>query len=324
MANISSFSVLEKLDSAPNCTEQTPAPIFKTPSPFWNQDSGFRRPRQMREPTPDPLTLYPYRYPDLSCATGLNHNYLSLNASSRYLTSKFLVNDPNIGRGAYYWSYLTSEVADGPAKGFRNPHHLQTDPFLASYYYRGAVQDGLRRDIPSEEIKTGLHRKRPGEEAHWYHGPHKKRILHDSKKRHYVTNNPVSGAPLYAESNTNNHHQPMSGESNDGVNQTREKLPLLDGREDSEKHQTDTSTLPESSSSVLCVLHRFVEGSLVELESGRLKCVEDLQMKDFEQCAEQHPELRLERFTVLKIKPSHTPAVLLHVEIERDHSQVNT
>lgn len=324
MTNISSFSVLEKLDSVPNCNEQ-PAPIFKTPSPFWNQESVFRRPRQAREPTPDPLTLYPYRYPDLPCATGLSHMYStlnvnSMNASNRYLTSKFLANDPHIGRGTYYCSYLTSE------DGLRN--HPQTDPFLASYYYRGAVQDVLRRDFPNEEIKMGLHKKRPREETYWYHGPHKKRILLGSKKRHYVKNNPLSGTLLYEDLN-NNHQRPtlnpsMSEESKDGENQTREELPLLDGREDAEKHQGNTSTGSESSSPVLCVLHRFVEGSLVELEGGRLKRVEDLRMEDLEQCAEQHPELKLERFTVLTITPSHTPAVLLHVKIERDHSQVNT
>ncbi|KAI7795543.1 uncharacterized protein LOC130571630 [Triplophysa rosa] len=329
MANMSSFSVLEKLDSMPNCNEQPPAPIFKTPSPFWNQESVFRRPRHVREPTPDPLTLYPYRYPDLSCATGLNHIYSSLNvnsmnASNRYLTSKYLVNDPNIGRGTYYCSYLTSEVEDG----LRNPHHPQTDPFLASYYYRGAVQDVLRRDVPSEEINTGSQKKRPREETYWYHGPEKKRILHGSKKRHYVKNNQLSGSLQYAESNKNNHHQPtlnpsMFEQSKDGENQTREELPLLDGREDAEKHQRNQSTHSESSSPVLCVLHRFVEGSLVELEGGRLKRVEDLRMEDLEQCAEQHPELKLERFTVLKITPSRTPAVLLHVEIERDHSQLS-
>ncbi|KAA0707916.1 hypothetical protein E1301_Tti009606 [Triplophysa tibetana] len=330
MTNMSSFSVLEKLDSMPNCNEQPPAPIFKTPSPFWNQDSMFRRPRHVREPGPDPLTLYPYRYPDLSCATGLNHMYSSLNvnsmnANNRYLTPKYLVNDPNIGRGTYYCSYSTSEVKDG----LRNPHHPQTDPFLASYYYRGAVQDVLRRDVQSDEIKMGLQKKRPREETYWHHGPEKKRILQGSKKRHYVKNNQLFGSLQYAESNKNNHNQPPLNpstleQSKGGETQTREELPLLDGREDAEKHQRNTSTHSESSSPVLCMLHRFVQGSLVELVGGRLKRVEDLRMEDLEQCAEQHPGLKLERFTVLRITPSHTPSVLLHVEIERDHSQVNT
>nr|XP_055039616.1 uncharacterized protein LOC129427259 isoform X1 [Misgurnus anguillicaudatus] len=338
MANTSSFSV-------PNCNEQSSAPVFKTPSPFWNQDSVFRRPKHIRESTSDVtdgFPLYPYgcdfsslRNPDISYATGLNQIYSSMNPSSTYITpsSKLLVSDPNalhgIGRGTYHWSYLASGVEDG----FRNLHNPQIDPFLASYYYRGAVRDVLQGDVSSEKTESGMkNNKRARGEKYWYHRPQKQGILHSFRKdsaRHCVKNNPLLGSLLYTDTNKNNNHNPNLNHfspatpvsKRNGENQTREELPLLDWREDADKnnHQTNTST--QTSSSVLCVLHRFVEGSLVELESGRLKRIEDLQMEDLEQCAELHPDLKLERLTVLKIMPSHKPALLLHVTLERDHSQ---
>ncbi|XP_051531317.1 uncharacterized protein LOC127427653 [Myxocyprinus asiaticus] len=354
-----SSSVLETLDSVQNCNEQSSEPIFKTPSPFWNQDSVFRRPKHLRESTPDvatdAFTLYPYRCdvasisnPELSCVIGANqiHPSLSLNlSSSRYLTpsSKILVNDPNrlhsIGRGTSYLSYLTSEVGDGYAKGFRNLHGSQIDQFPA--YYRGVVRD-LRRDILSEDIKMGMETQRY---SHWYHGPEKQRIIHRSKRDHeklYVKNNPFLSSFLYTDSHKeyfkdsteNNHHQMLTLDHSkhyvpeeskwDDEKQTREELLVWRGNAEKHNRQTNSSTHSKSSSSALCVLHRFVEGSLVELEGGRLKRVEDLKMEDLEQCAELHPELRLRRLIVLNITPSHTPELsCLHVKLEHDHSQLS-
>ncbi|XP_051528128.1 uncharacterized protein LOC127425885 [Myxocyprinus asiaticus] len=183
--------------------------------------------------------------------------------------------------------------------------------------------------------------------SHWYHGPENQRILHRSKRDHeklYVKNNPVLGSLLYTDShkeyfkhNTEYNHQQMRALDNSthymaeeskwgGEKQTREELPLLVWRGDAEKHNhhINSSTHSKSSSSALSVLHRFVEGSMVELEGGRLKRVEDLKMEDLEQCAELHPELRLSRFTVLNITPSHAPALsCLHVKLEHDHSQLS-
>ncbi|XP_051768450.1 uncharacterized protein LOC127522475 [Ctenopharyngodon idella] len=343
--NTGSFSVLEKWDSVPNSNEQSSEHIFKTPSPFWNQELIFRRPRHVRESTPDTVTdafnLYNYR-----CGANQIHPSLSQNPTScRYLppSSKLFVTDPNtlhsIGRGTSYWSYLTPEV--GLVKGFRKLQNPQIDPSSASYFYTGVVRDVLKRDIPTEEVKMCMQKERP-RYSHWYHKPQSQRICSKrDSERHYVKNNPLLGSLLYTDSNKEhfkqntmyNHHQPLDfNRSTHAVPEEskwqsekhkREELPLLVWRGDAEKHnyQSNTSTPSKSSSSALWILRRFVEGSLVELEGGRLKRVEDLRTEDLEQCAQLHPELMLKRFTVLKITPSHTPALsCLHVEIEHDHS----
>ncbi|KAF4107094.1 uncharacterized protein LOC131549599 [Onychostoma macrolepis] len=360
--NTSSSSVFEKWDSVPN--EQPSEPIFKIPSPFWNQDLIYRRSRQVRESTPDVVTdgfnMYTYRCdlgpvtsPDLSCVIGANqiHPSPSLNStSSRYLSpsSKLLVSDPNalhsIGRGTSYWSYLTPEVGHGLVKGFRKLHNPQIDPLPASYFYRGFVRDTLRRDIPNEEVKMCMQKERP-RYSHWYHEPQSQRICSKRDRgRHYEKNNPLLGSLLHTDYNKEyfkhnikyNHHQPLNlNDSTHAVpeesqreseTQTRKELPLLVWRGEAEKHnlQTNTSSQSKSSSSALWVLRRFAEGTLVELEGGRLKRVEDLKMEDMEQCAQLHPGLMLKRFTVLKMIPSHTPTLsCLCVEIEHDHSELS-
>lgn len=358
MAKNTSSSSVEKWDSVPN--EQLSEPIFKTPSPFWNQDLIFRRSRQVRESTPDVVTdgfnLYTYRCDlgsvttsNLPCVIGANqiHPSQSLNSpSSRYLppSSKLPVADPNtlhgIGRGASYWSYLTPEVGHGLVKGFRKLHNPQIDPLSASFYYRGVVRDSLRRDIPTEGVKMCMQKERP---RYWYHEPQSQRIY--SKRDHYVKNNPLLGSLLHTDCNKEyfkhnveySHHQPLDlNRSSHAMpdelklqseKQRREELPQLVWSEEAGKHshQTNTSTHSTSSSSALLFLRRFAEGSLVELEGGRLKRVEDLKMEDLERCAQLHPELRLKRFTVLKMTPSHTQTLsCLHVEIEHDQSQVST
>ncbi|KAL1266046.1 hypothetical protein QQF64_004073 [Cirrhinus molitorella] len=180
--------------------------------------------------------------------------------------------------------------------------------------------------------------------AHWYHEPQSQRICSKrDRERHYVKNNPLLGSLLHADSNKEyfkhnteySHQQHLdSNYSSNAVpegsklqsEQRREGLPLLVWREEAEKHsrQTNTSTHSASSSSALWFLRRFAEGSLVELEGGRLKRVEDLKMEDLERCALLHPELMLKRFTVLKMTPSHNPTLsCLQVEIEHDHSQLS-
>ncbi|XP_026076846.1 uncharacterized protein LOC113055089 [Carassius auratus] len=362
MAKNKSSSILEKWDSAP--IEQSSEPIFKTPSPFWNQDLIFRRSRQVRESTPDVVTggfnFYSYSCdpgpvttPDLSCVIGGNpiHPSQSLNSPSRrYLppSSKLLVTDPNmlhsLGRSTSYWNYSTPEVGHGPVKGFRKLENPQIDPLSASYFYRGVVRDMLRSDIPTEEVKSCMQRERP-RYSHWYHEPQNQRICSKrDHERHYVKNNPLLGSLLHTDSNREyfkhnmeyNHHQQLDlnysthavpEESKQESEKLKsEELPLLVWREEAEKHnqQTNTSTHPKSSSSALRVLRRFAEGSLVELEGGRLKRVEDLKMDDLERCAQLHPELTLRRFTVLKMTPSNTPTLsCLHLEIEHDHSQLS-
>ncbi|XP_052466286.1 uncharacterized protein LOC128022607 [Carassius gibelio] len=362
MAKNKSSSILEKWDSAP--IEQSSEPIFKTPSPFWNQDLIFRRPRQVRESTPDVVTggfnFYSYSCdlgsvttPDLSCVIGGNpiHPSQSLNSPSRrYLppSSKLLVTNPNmlhsLGRSTSYWNYSTPEVGHGPVKGFRKLENPQIDPLSASYFYRGVVRDTLRSDIPTQEVKSCMQRERP-RYSHWYHEPQNQRICSKrDHERHYVKNNPLLGSLLHTDSNREyfkhnmeyNHHQQLDlnysthavpEESKQESEKLKsEELPLLVWREEAEKHnqQTNTSTHPKSSSSALRVLRRFAEGSLVELEGGRLKRVEDLKMDDLERCAQLHPELTLRRFTVLKMTPSNTPTLsCLHLEIEHDHSQLS-
>ncbi len=354
--NTSSSSVFEKWDSVPN--EQPSEPIFKTPSPFWNQDLIYRRSRQVREPTPvvtDGFNVYTYRCdlgpvtsPDLSCVIGANqiHHSPSLNStSSRYVSpsSKLLVSNPNtlhsIGSGTSYWSHLTPEVGHGLVKGFRKLHNPQIDPLSASYFYRGFVRDTLRRDIPNEEVQMCMQKERP-RYSDWYHEPQSQRRDHG---RHYVKNNPLLGSLLHTDSTKQyfkhnieyNHHQPLNlnnptyavpeESQRESEKQTRKELPLLVWREEAEKHnlQTNTTSSQSKSSSALWSLRRFAEGTLVELEGGQLKRVEDLKMEDLEQCSLLHPELTLKRFTVLKRTPSPTPTLsCLHVEIEHDHSQV--
>nr|XP_017213765.1 uncharacterized protein LOC101886356 [Danio rerio] len=341
-----SSSILEKWDSLPSCNEQLPEPIFKTPSPFWNQDIIFKRPRQ--EYTPDAVreayNLYTYRCdlgsrvsPDLRFGAAQTHSSLSLNSSnSRYLppSSELLVTDPNMlhfGRGPSYWRYFTPEAGYGLVKGFRKLRNPQTDTLPASYFYRGVNRDVLRRDFPMEETQTGMQKHRL-RYSHCYQEPQSQRV--SSKRdceRYYVKTNPLLGSLLHADpskelfkynSEHSQHH--LLGFSNDAgaEKKTSEGLPLLLWSGDAQKRSRNAHV--KSSSSALWVLRRFVEGSLVELEGGRLKRVEDLRTEDLELCAQLHPELMLKRFTVLKIIPSHTPALSsLRVQIEHDYSQLS-
>ncbi|KAK3512459.1 hypothetical protein QTP70_012999 [Hemibagrus guttatus] len=99
---------------------------------------------------------------------------------------------------------------------------------------------------------------------------------------------------------------------------TRDEHPLL-ARSEKAGEQQDLA-LPSSQ-----LLSRFFEGSLIELDGGRLKRVEDLQVEDFECCTASCPELSLTRFTVKKITCSDKPGLIcLGVEVDDNlHSKIS-
>lgn len=101
----------------------------------------------------------------------------------------------------------------------------------------------------------------------------------------------------------------------------RDEHPLLARSEKVETQEQQELALPSSQH-----LSRFFEGSLIELDRGQLKRVEDLQLEDFECCTASCPELSLTRFTVKKITCSEKPGqIYLEVEVDDNlQSKVHT
>ncbi|KAG9332554.1 hypothetical protein JZ751_014652 [Albula glossodonta] len=64
---------------------------------------------------------------------------------------------------------------------------------------------------------------------------------------------------------------------------------------------------PPASQPPPVLLPHFAKGSVIELSSGRLKLVEELQTEDFMLCADTSPEFHLSSCTVLLISPSPAP-----------------
>lgn len=115
--------------------------------------------------------------------------------------------------------------------------------------------------------------------------------------------------PVIHQSGSNN--EPLKSETEVTM---RNEHPLLARSENAKTQEQQELALPSSQ-----VLLRFFKGSLIELDRGRLKRVEDLQIEDFEYCTASCPKLSLTRFTVKKIICSDKPGLIcLEVEVN-DH-----
>ncbi|TRY57446.1 hypothetical protein DNTS_031432, partial [Danionella cerebrum] len=180
--------------------------------------------------------------------------------------------------------------------------------------------DPLRRGHLTEEVVQ----KERQRYSRWYYEPQSQRICSKNYKPHL-------GSLLHARKeldsvfkhdqklNFGHFSHTLSEESKWRCEkQISQELPLLLWRGETHKQPINTGTFPKSR-----LLWRFAGGSLVELEGGRLKHVEDLRTEDLEQCARLHPELMMKRFSVLKITASGTSWFSwLQVEIEQDCLQL--
>ncbi|KAI5614470.1 hypothetical protein C0J50_9057 [Silurus asotus] len=356
----------KKRNSGVDANEAPAEPVFKTPSPFWNQNI-FRRPRRIREPATvsyidlHSAAAYHPLWTEASCASNqvllhplrdtvapfpswgpyCENSEQLLGVSNQNRNDSMSVHD--FYGASSYWSYLhLTEQRDllfksyGRVSNQCKPKIIKPVPrSLASHYTKkvllnvGSVDQWDER-LQNESAKT------------------------DSKtrKRNYLREGMRESSGHIAESGTDLsihkycsefkdlsqaratktedvqcqrfpviHQSCNNVQLNSGIEVTmRNEHPLLARGEKAETQEQRELVLPSSQ-----LLSRFFEGSLIELDGGRLKRVEDLQLEDFECCTASCPELSLTRFTVKKITSSDKPGVMcLEVEVDDNpHSKIS-
>ncbi|KAM9444389.1 uncharacterized protein Hap1MRO34_025426 [Clarias gariepinus] len=353
-----------------NSDEAPGEPVFKTPSPFWNQNN-FRRSRRTREPTnvsyidlhsaatyhplwtdaPNQVLLHPLgdngTFPSWSPYFEggeqlLGHNRTDpMNVHDVYGTSS-------------YWSYVPlTEQRDLLLKSYGRfssqfkPKIIKPVPrTLASHYTRRVLQKDIPRGQFDVENVTG---------AQWEETPQNESAKNETRmrKRNYTREGIKQNSAQFAESgmDLSRHkyysdfkdlsqarttktenlqdqqfpviHQPCSSneQPKSGTEVTmRDEHPLLARSEQTDTQEQQKLALPSSQ-----LLSRFFQGALIELDGGRLKRVEDLQLEDFECCTASCPELSLTRFIVKKIMFSDKPGLIcLEVEVDDNlHSKIS-
>lgn len=364
----------KKRNSNENSNEVPAEPVFKTPSPFWNQNN-FRRTRRTREPTTvsyidlQSAATYPSLWTDASCAAnqvllhplGDNGTFSSwgpfiANREQLLGVTHHHRNDPMSVHDFYgsssYWNYVPlTEERDLLLKGYgrfssqSKPKIIKPIPrSLACHYTRrasdkdsprgqfdmGSLSDAQWEErLQNESAKTDMRmkkRKYTREGINQNPGHFAEAGTDLSRHKYYSEFRDLSQAKASKTEDLQRQWFPVihqSGANNEqlksGTEVTmRDEHPLLTR---SEKAETQERALPSSQ-----LLSRFSEGSLIELNGGRLKPVEDLQLEDFECCTASCPELSLTRFTVNKITCSDKPGLIcLEVEVADNlHSKVNT
>lgn len=367
----------KKSNLSENSNEAPAEPVFKTPSPFWNQNN-FRRPRRTRDPaTVSYIDLHSAAtYHPLWTDAGWASNQVLLHPlgdnrtfspwgpyfeSSEQLlgASHHNRNAPMTSHDFYgassYWNYVpVTEQRDllfkthGRYSNQSKPKIIKPIPqSLASHYTRrvlhkdfprgqfdvGSVGDGQWEErLQNESAKTDMRkrkRKYIREGINQDSGHFAEAGTDLSRHKYYSEFRDLSQARAAKTEDLQCQrfpviHQPCANNEQlkSGTEGTmRDEHPLL-GR--SEKAETQEQQELALSSAHL--LSRFFEGSLIELNGGQLKRVEDLQLEDFECCTASCPELSLTRFTVKKITCSDKPG-LICLEVEVDdylHSKVHT
>lgn len=362
----------KKRNSRENSNEAPDEPVFKMPSPFWNQ-SNFRRSRRTREPANisymdlhSAATYHPM-WSDAGCQSNqvllqpLGGNGTFSSWDPYFERSEQLLgvthhnrSDPMSVHDFYgassYRSYIPlTEQRDLLVKSYgRFSNQYKTKIIkpvprsLASHYTRRV----LHKDFPSGQLDVGGMRG-----AQW-----NERLQNESaktdiriRKRNYIQGiKPNSGHFTEAETALSRHkyysefrdsatktedlqhqqfpviHQFCSNNEQMKIGTemtTRDEHPLLARSEKATRQEQQELALPSSQH-----LSRFFEGSLIELDGGRLKRVEDLQLEDFECCTASCPALSLTRFAVKKITCSYKPG-LICLEVEVDNylrSKVHT
>lgn len=360
----------KKRNSRENSNEAPDEPVFKMPSPFWNQ-SNFRRSRRTREPANisymdlhSAATYHPM-WGDAGCPSnqvllqplGGNGTFSSWDPyfeRSEQLLGVTHHNKSDFYGASSYRSYIPlTEQRDLLVRSYgRFSNQYKTKVIkpvprsLASHYSRRV----LHKDFPSGQLDVGGMRG-----AQW-----DARLQNESSKtdiRIWKRNNTRgvqqnSGHFTEAETALSRHKyysefrdlsQVGAAKTEDLQHQqfpvihqfcsnneqmksgtevtTRGEHPLLARSEKPKRQEQQELALPSSQ-----LLSCFFEGSLIELDGGRLKRVEDLQLEDFECCTASCPALSLTRFTVKMITCSYKPG-LICLEVEVDNylrSKVHT
>lgn len=367
----------KKRNSRESSNEAPAEPVFKTPSPFWNQNN-FRRPRRTREPATvsyidlhSAATYHPL-WTDAGCASnqvllhplGDNGTFSSwgpyFESSEQLLGASHhnrndLMNVHDFYGPSSYWSYI--------------PLTEQRDLLVKSYgrfsnQYKPKIIKPIPRSLQSHYTRRALHKDSPRGQsevggvrgAQWDERLQNESAKTDMRmgKRNYVREGLKQNCSHAAEDGTDlsrhKYYSEFRNLSQAGAPKTedlqhqrfpvihqfcsnneqlksgteltmRDEHPLLARSETAETQKQQELALPSSQ-----LLSRFFEGSLIELDGGRLKCVEDLQLEDFECCTASCPELRLTRFTVKRITCSYKPGLMcLEVEVDDNlHSKVHT
>ncbi|XP_026791141.3 uncharacterized protein LOC113539537 [Pangasianodon hypophthalmus] len=366
----------KKRNSTDNSNEAPAEPVFKTPSPFWNQNN-FRRSRRTREPATvsyidlqSAATYHPL-WTDAGCASnqvllhplGDNGTFPSwgpyfeggeqlLGVSNNNRNDLMSVHD--FYGASSYWSYVPlAEQRDLLFKSygwFSNQYKPKIIKPVPRSLVSHCTRSVLQKDFPRGQIDVGSVRG-----AQWDEKLQNESAKNDMRmrKRNYIREGMKQNSGQFAESGTDlsrhkyyskfkglsqmkaaktedlQHqrfpviHQSCSSNEQlkSGTEVTlRDGHPLLARSEKSETQEQQELALPSSR-----LLTRFFEGSLIELDGGRLKRVEDLQLEDFECCTASCPELSLTRFTVKKITCSDKPGLIcLEVEVEDNlHSKIS-
>lgn len=365
----------KKRNTRENSNEAPAEPVFKTPSPFWNQTQNFRKSRRPREPVSvsyidlHSAAAYHPLWSDASNQVllhplGENGTFSSwapyfesgeqlLGVSNHNRNNPMSVHD--FYGASSYWSYAPlTEQRDLLFKSYGRfsnqykPKIIKPVPrSLASHYTRSI----LHKDAPRGQFDMGSARG-----AQWDERLRNESTKNDTRmrKRNYIREGIKQNSGQFAESGTDLSRHKYYSEFKDlsqgraaktedlqhqwfpVIHQScsnneqlksetevtmRDEHPLLARSEKAETREQQELALPSSQ-----LLSRFFEGSLIELDGGRLKRVEDLQLEDFECCTASCPELSLTRFTVKMITCSHKPG-LICVEVEVDdnlHSKVQT
>ncbi|GAA6092546.1 uncharacterized protein LOC113661926 [Tachysurus ichikawai] len=367
----------KKRNSIENLNEAPAEPVFKTPSPFWNQNQNFRRSRRPREPASvsyidlHSAAAYHPLWTDGACASnqvllqplGDNGTFSSwgpyFESSEQFLgVSNHNRNNPTSVHDFYgassYWSYapLTEQrdllfKSHGRFSNQYKPKIIKPVPrSLVSHYTRS-----VHKDAPSGQFDMGSAR-----DVQWDERLRNESVKNDMRmrKRSYGIQAGIKqNSGRFAETGTDlsRHkyysvfkdlsqervskpedlepqrfpviHQSCSKNEQlkSGTEVTmRDEHPLLTRSEKTEAQEQQENALPSSQ-----LWSRFFEGSLIELDGGRLKRVEDLQLEDFKCCTASCPELSLTRFAVKKITSSDKPGLIcLEVEVDDNlHSKIS-
>ncbi|KAI4905515.1 hypothetical protein NFI96_016526 [Prochilodus magdalenae] len=184
--------------------------IFKTPSPFWNQN-GFKRVRRSREPSVvphiDPHLAYHPQWPDTTSilSPALSHALADNGAfpswGQHFAGSERLMSLPtsdnsesirmhNLYGSPYYWSYIPTEPRDVFLKSYHRRLRGQYGPPIvkpvpqsfACHYSKGILsKDGLS----GEEARQRFEGERV---THWHERLQNQRALQDwrTRKRDYT------------------------------------------------------------------------------------------------------------------------------------------
>lgn len=367
----------KKRNSSENSNEAPAEPVFKMPSPFWNQNN-FKRSKRTREPTT-------VSYIDLHSAATYHPLWNDVGcASNQVLLHPIGDNGTFSSWGPYFES---SEQPLGVSNHNRNdlmsihnfhgassywssgPLTEQSDLFFKSYgrfsnHYKPKIIKPIPRSLASHYTRRVPHKDvarwqfdvESARSAQWDERLQNESMKNDmrTRKRNYIRDGMKQNSGQFPESGTDHSRHKYYSEFKDlslakaaktedlqhqqfpviqqscsnneqlkpGTEVTmRGEHPLLARSEKADTKEQQELVLTSSR-----LLSRFFEGSLIELDRGQLKRVEDLQLEDFECCTASCPELNLTRFTVKKVMCSDKPGLIcLEVEVDDNlHSKVHT